>query len=91
MGTCAASLGTMQAAMEGQQVVEALTKIAFQMVTRPKIHTEWPTTGDLYQAEEDFRHWSVTKGLVGNLPVTSIWESMTTIHQWRARGPLEMS
>lgn len=60
------------------------------MATWLKISAEWPTTGDLYKVEEDFRCQSSIYGLVRDLSMTSTWESMTTIHQWRVKGPLEL-
>lgn len=56
-----------------------MEEIARQVGARPKVHTEWPVTRDLYQAEEDFGSQGLFPEPVRDRPVTSTRESRTMI------------
>lgn len=55
VGASGGVLESLQAPSETQWVAEAVAEITHQVCTRPKVRTEWLSTGDLYRAEEDFR------------------------------------
>lgn len=48
-------LESLQTPLGTQRVAEVAAEIVRQVGTSLKTHTEWPATGDLYRAEEDFR------------------------------------
>lgn len=90
MGVSDRVLESLQSPLETQQVAESVAEIACQIGIQPNVHTKWPATGELYRAEEDFRCQASSQEPVRDCPVTPTRELVTTILEWREKGPLDL-
>ncbi|ETE60040.1 hypothetical protein L345_14221, partial [Ophiophagus hannah] len=87
-GACGGALESLPTLLEVQRVEEAVVEIVCQVGTQPKVCSEWPANQEFYWAEENIGSQATFQRLVGEHPITSMWEARKTIFQRRLTVPL---